>query len=214
MLARDIRINRVYNILRGKMKNYGRNVQLPNNTDPKKTYSWRYLDSFLKKVEQLSIPDDYIPDVLDVLLVHAKRHKLLNRGFAILNKVDIGELVLQRFERDEDWRLGKERRIFSSHEFLLKQQLNSNKNMIEVLSHKRASNAYMNMTCWYEQGFLSIEYVAISKTCKKVLCTMKLNERAIYPGTMSIMKQKLLILSDQRLSEKLQTLMNSDLTTE
>lgn len=214
MLARDIRINRVYNILRGKMKGYGRNVQLPTNTDPKKTYSWRYLDTFLKKVEQLNIHDDYIPDILDVLLIHAKRNKLLNRGFAILNKIDISELVLQRFERDEDWRLGKKRRIFSSHEFLLKQQRDSNKNMIELLSHKRTPDAYMNMTCWYEQGFLGIEYIVISKACRKVLSTMKPNERAIYPGTIDTMKQKFLILSDQQLSGKLQTLLHSDMTTE
>lgn len=211
IMEKDTRINRVYNILRGKMKGYGRNVSLPINTDPKKTYSWRYLSNFVDRLDKESIPDEYIPDVIDAILRHAKRNKLLGRGFAVLNKIDIMPLVVNKLHNDEKVKKIKEENILQTSRFLLEKRQNTSKSLLELLTERRHCDAYTNMTCWYDQGLLKVEYIALSRACRKAMIQMKPNERTIFPGTLELMKLRLLLLSDKELARIAQNELKNDL---
>jgi hypothetical protein len=157
------------------------------------------------------ITDEYVPAVVDALLLYAKRHKLLDRGFAVLNKVDISSLLEKRLTVEENVRKIREERIFSSHDFLLKKHRDSSRSLLELLMTRKHRDAYTNMTCWFDQGFLRLEYISISKTCRKALCQMKINERTLFPGTVDLMKMRLLILSNKDLVQKITETLKTDL---
>jgi hypothetical protein len=148
---------------------------------------------------------------VDALLLYAKRHKLLDRGFAVLNKVDIASLLEKRLTKDEDIKRIREESILSSHDFLLKKHRDSSRSLLELLITRKHRDAYTNMTCWFEQGFLRLEYIAISKTCRRALCQMKINERILFPGTVDLMKMRLSILSEKDLTQKLTDTLKTDL---
>ena len=211
MMNDDNKIHETYKILQRKYKELGLGISLPENTDPRKTYGWRYLVNFVRRMEQLEISEHYYPIVINAILEHAKRRGLLNRGFAVLNKLDIVDLVIRNLEKDISKSRQQLERVLASHNFIQKQQ--NQHNISDILSIKGSKNAYTNMTKWYEQGYLAPEYIALSKNCRRVLSTINTGERTIFPETIKLMKMRLQILSDNETTDQLKTALNDDLFT-
>lgn len=202
---RDTRILNVYQIFRRVISKYGKNFSLPEHTDPKKTYSWRYLSHFVDKLDALDIDDRYVSVVIEAILQHAKTKGLLNRGVAVLLKQDILELCLKKLEKDQQVDNNRLMTIKKSHDFLLK-QLRQEGDPIRILSSKRNQGAYANMTCWFEQGLLSVEYIAVSKQCRRTFRYLQPSELELYPEPRELLKLKLKILSMDTASELKQVL--------
>ena len=91
---------RVFKIFRKQMKRYGKFVSFPKNTDPTKTYSWRYLTKFIDDFDTIGLDDGELPSVIEAVVQDAKKRGLLRCGISILNKVDLLAVCHNKFERD------------------------------------------------------------------------------------------------------------------
>ena len=185
----DDEVYETYHILRNEMKKYGRSVALPEKTDHKKTYSWRYLYNFTHKMKIMNIDDKYVPMVIEALLTHAKGHKLLDRGFEILSKVDIIELIIKKLEKECQADTSILYTINSTKKFL-----ENHDDLVTTLKSRRCAKAYTNMTCWFQQGFISLNYITLSRACRKVMAIMDESERSLYPNALMLMKKRLQLL--------------------
>lgn len=205
---KDQKIINVYNILRNKIHKYGKNISLPKNTDPQKTYGWRYLSGFVDRMEELELNDDCIPTVIDALLIHAKNHRLLNRGFAVLNKLDILDLIIKNIEKENKSDKSIINTVMNSFQFV-KSKVEID--IISTLLNRRRPDLYANMTLWMQQNHININYVAISKSCRKALGMIKGSERELYPPIIKLMKIRIAILSNKENLELLKNVLGNDL---
>jgi hypothetical protein len=194
------------------MHKYGKIVNLPEKTDPKKTYSWRYLSNFVDRMNELHVDSKHMSVVLEAILIHAKERNLLSRGFAVLSKVDIIQLVVKKLEKDCQSEHNKVENIKRNHEFLLKQM--NGYSLFDILASRRRLNSYTNMTCWYEQGSISLDYIIASRTCRKVIGMLKQSEQSRYPNVMSLMKMRYKLLANERVVRELIQILGDDLFTD
>jgi len=212
MISTEIdRIHYIYQILHRLMPKYGRNFSLPQNTDPQKTYAWRYLTCFAKKLDEYEIDDDHLSLIIEEMLRYAKTRGLLKRGIAILIKQDILMLCIKKLEREEKITEAKTNAIKRSHLFLMDQTKYINDPRY-ILSFRRNYNSYVNMTCWFEQGLLSPEYIAISKACKETLSRLESSESELFPSPKELLKLKFKVLSGD--TTELKNILGDDLLEE
>lgn len=220
MLAIDNRKQRIinlYRIFKNEMRKYGRSVSFPKNTDPTKTYSWRYLNNFLNNYDKLlQLEDDEFPIVVEEIVAHAKQRKWLNCGLSILNKVDIVKVCCDRFQRDIN---DEEQLIISikkAHAFLKRKLKGQDIKLFDLLSYRQSRRAYCNMTSWYNAGYLTIGYIAISKTCKNVIRSLDKNndELNLYPTARQFMSIRFRLISKKNILQQLRQILGKDLFEE
>ena len=188
---------------------YGRSIELSSNTDVTKTYGWRYLQAFVNNIQKLEVVDN-IPFIVDTLVEHAHKHKLLHRGFAILSKVNLIELIINASQKDIN---NKQERLYDierAMKFLSSQSSQSNIKLDDVLNRRMRIGTYTNLTKWFEQGHINKEYIALSKACVNVMQKMDFMERRVLPSPIELLKIKHKLLADKEFVDKIVTLMGDD----
>jgi len=173
----------VYQSLKNSLVKYNRSVSLPMN-NCNKTYSWRYINNFIDKMDELGINSDNYNNVIEALTRHARKRNLLSRGFSILSNKSLIEIVIKQLENEETANIIIKREIRKSHEFII----NNCSNKLEFLLTRKSQKAYTNMTLLYEKKFISEYYICASKVCLRILKTMSESERARYPSSVKLLQ--------------------------
>ena len=186
---------------------YGRSVDLPSNTDVTKTYGWRYIQSFVNNINKLEVVDN-IPFIINALVEHAYKQKLLHRGFAILNKVNLLEFVVNAAQKDVSNKRGRLEDFKRAMNFLRDQS--GDTKLDDVLNRRVRMGSYTNLTKWFEQGHINKEYIALSKACINVMQKMDRVERQVLPLPIELLKIKHKLLADKEFVDKIVTLMGDD----
>lgn len=214
--SRDERIVEAYRIFKQCMQKHGKTIAFPKSTDPRKTYSWRYLDHFVGRVDALGLGDSSLTMLIQAVVLHAKDRDLLHRGIAILDHRDILNAARVKLEREVEGEKQVLRGIVRSYEFLQK-QLSSERTPISVytLLTKRATRlAYANITRWFKADDITAGFVAVSKTCRKALGTLPQHELLLFPKSTSLLKMRLLLTYNQSILPQLREILSNDLFEE
>jgi hypothetical protein len=90
----------------------------------------------------------------------------------------------------------------------LKQNIN---NLEEVLLKKQNRNSYANIVKWLKSGDLSINYVSLSKSCRKAINKLDKIDREMLPDDFKLLKMRINILSDKELRNEVIDIMGSDI---
>jgi len=182
------RIIKAYKILQSIMGQYGKKISFPNNTDPRKTYSWRYLSKFIDRYDQLELGDQVMTDVLGAMVTEAHNKKYIGCGVSLLNKVDIITVYHKTLETEIDIMKKQLANIKKSFDFLDQKEKELKQDKCTLLANRPHKKSYTFLTRWYDSGFLSIEYIMVSKSCRQVLKNLGKDERLIFPKFGDLMK--------------------------
>jgi hypothetical protein len=117
--SREERLFQIFEIFKKQLRKFGRNVSLPKNTDPRKTYSWRYLENFLTRYEASELGDEILECAIAAIVSHAAKFGRLNRGIAILDQKDIIKIAKEKLEREVEREQTEITRIRDSHNFVI-----------------------------------------------------------------------------------------------
>ena len=55
VVEQDNRVLATYAIFKRTMRKYNKQVSFPKNTDPRKTYTWRYIANFIQNVDAMEL---------------------------------------------------------------------------------------------------------------------------------------------------------------
>lgn len=190
MQTPDERIRLFFKYLQKAFKNANIRIKFPKDTDPTKTYTWRYLKHFAEKVDEWGVSDETAYKLIDAITDYSKKHKLLNRGVSILASdkiLEIGYEAIKGQVQMEDniyHKLGLDRKIIES--------INGSK--VTMLLKREPEKALPNIVKWYTQGKLSTLYIALSKSCGAAMASLNSFERSFLPpiGELLDIKQKCL----------------------
>ena len=204
-----------YRTFKRIMKRYGKVVSFPKNTDPSKTYYWRYLRNFIDRCEKLDLDDDILSNVIEAMIIEAKRRKILHCGMSILTKIEPMGACQRKLERDiqdQTQALGNLERTY----FFLQRQLTESKynDLFDLLINKSNKKARPNIICWYDSNQISLGYLAVSRVCKKVLHALDGEQLDIFPNSKEMLRIRLQLLDRQPGVEKLRKLLGGDLFEE
>ena len=158
----------------------------PKNTDPKKTYMWRYLNYFINKVDEWEISDSTSYKLIDAIIAQSKRNNQLHKkGLAILSSDKILETGYKainaelKLEGDTLDRLREDHIMLSAYS-----------DKVHILMERPSTGALPNIVQWYIQGRLSRLYLATSKSCSTAMNRLSEFELTMLPNNKELLLLK------------------------
>lgn len=153
---------------------------MPANTDPHKTYQWRYITAISSKFDEWGFDDQTAQKFIDFAVRYAKRLNILRKGLAVLHQnnmldkcykmlqdeVDGDHHIIESLKRSRDW---------------IDRQANGTP-LLDVLLSRPNEDAFCNLTMWYRSNRITDLYLALSKSCCQALATLDEIERSVFPS--------------------------------
>ncbi len=177
----------------------GRRISFPSNTDPTKTYQYRSVKKFAERVAEWNISDGAVKFLIEEVIKYSKEQRLLSRGVAVLNKADLLEECYGRMQNYMEQFSQLLTEIAANHAFFQENKHNA-------LTSRRGG--YPNFVLWYQSGKLSEEYLALSKTCLRLIGRERSTQ---LPGLVDLMLVRTRLLENSTLKHHLRDILGEDL---
>jgi len=159
---------------------YGHRLALPANTDPCKTYQWRYVTAISGKFDEWGFDDQTAQKFINLAVEYAKKINMLWKGLAVLhqnnmldkcyemlqNEIDTNNHIIEGLKRSKDW---------------VDRQTNKTSS-IDILLSRPNEDAFCNLTMWYRSNKITDLYLALSKKCCQALTMLDKVERSVFPS--------------------------------
>lgn len=156
----------------------------PKDTDPRRTYKWRCLETFLAKMDeyQLDLPTAY--RVIDAMVDHAHLHNLLRqRGLSILSSASLIEIGHKSITREHQDQSGIIEVIKKDIDFIKQYP-----DRLTALLRREVSSGGPNILKWHMRGELSSGFLAISKACQLAMHQLTPLERSMLPSRLRLLE--------------------------
>jgi len=180
----------------------GRNI-IPKNTDPKRTYQYRYAAKFMKNMEGVSW--ETIKKIVYYAVEYASENRkksVWTRGLWILTKSNIIVIAYEKSKEEDRQRQLYLDKVIKSKKFAEEHNYEFSKTKTE--------GGFPNIVTWYDSGEISLTYLAMSESCKKALTTIDETDRRMIPDQKEIIRRRIRCLMDKDYREKLKNTLGSD----
>jgi len=144
----------------------GFRLAFPSNTDPTKTYQWRYVRSITIKFIEWEFDDETAKQFIDIAVRHCKESGTLRKGLASLHQSNLLKICYDKLEAKSNSNKQNTNSIEHVHKWLVKQ---SGDNLLKTLLYRRDPDEFCNLTKWIQATRISRLYLTLSKTCSKAL---------------------------------------------
>lgn len=197
----------VYEIFSKQMLLCKRPVPFPKNTDPTKTYLYKDLNKFCESVvDELKLDKWDTRQIIQIIVRHAKKRRLLIRGSKILLIKDILDVCKKELELVNNSKNDCLESIKAAKVYLDSNKLNSSR----ALSSSNSMGGLSNLFQLVNSGVIPIQYLALSKNAIKAYNLIPQSERSGLPSESKlVLLRTQLLLSDK--DKKLQEALGDDL---
>lgn len=158
-------------------KRFGTDLNFPKDTDPKKTYQWRYLNGITNKFKLWHLTEDEMIDFIDIAVEQAKITGYLHKGLSVLHQNNLLESCYERLQKAGKRQEQNERILLNNHKWLLKQA--GGKDLKNILL--KTNGSMKNIVLWYQSHNISELYIALSRLCIAAYSTLSQAELALMP---------------------------------
>lgn len=146
---------------------HGIKLQFPANTDPVKTYQWRYARAIALKFDEWDFDEETARQFIDVAVAHAKEIGLLRKGLASLHQTNVLNICYDKLQRQSD----SNRHAIDSLRYIhdwLSQRIGRD-HAVEVLLRRTDVGQFCNMVKWVRASRISPLYLSLSRSCGRAL---------------------------------------------
>lgn len=205
------RILNVWNWCSDAYLRNGQKLSLPANTDPTRTYQWRYARTIAEKFAEWEFDDNTCRKFIDLAVKYAKQKGVLRKGLAVLHQSNMLNICHEML-RDE---LHNSKRSQDSLEAMhnwFRKQIGTNR-PIEVLLERPRDGAMCNLTQWYRARRISELYLAISRSCCKALARLEKldpDERSMLPKVAKLHMLRRNLVRDLETFKKAKQILGKD----
>jgi hypothetical protein len=84
----------------------------------------------------------------------------------------------------------------------------------EALKRKPRPYAYANIVSWYKANLINLGFIAVSKSCRRVLASLEEHERDLFPESTELLRAKIRLMHSGHILSELRTIMGNDLVKE
>lgn len=193
------------------LQHAGRRLGFPKDTDPTKTYQWRYVEALAKRLRDWQFDDELSKKFIEIAIKYAKKHSLLNKGLSIFLQKNLLEVchkqivdahaagcsVLEQLRRVSSW---------------LRDQAGAAP-LRDVLLARRGMGSYCNLVRWYQSNELPEAYLALSRSCGQAirrLATARPQERLLLPKDSRLFILNMNLTSDQDVRHQARAILHDD----
>lgn len=180
-------------------------LAFPAGTNPRKTYKWRNLESFISKIDEWQLDLRTAYRLIDAMIAHAKEHKQLrSRGLSILTSASILEIGYDSITRQDAGQDGLVQIVSNDLKFLEQYP-----DRLEALLD-RGNRGGPNILKWHMQGKISSTLLATSKSCCLAMQQLTPIERSMLPERIRLVEIQQQCLATVALKYRLKVMLGAD----
>lgn len=205
----DSKVFTVYSWFQDEMGRIGRKIKFPKCSDRTKTYQFRWTKSFVNKCyNELELDDKMVRILIADIVDYAKKKKVLDRGTQILCMGNITDVCYESLRGLADDEASLIEELRSCRAFLCEQA--NDKNTLVCRLVEASPGGFSNLLYWYNQGYLTEVFMALSKDCSRALARLPQGERQELPSKTALFRICTHTVSEDLLPQ-LKAVMGSDL---
>ena len=180
---------------------YGIKIAFPANTEPKKTYQWRYASGIVKKFREWEFEEDTAKMFIQIAVVQAKRKGILKKGLAALHQNNLLDMCYKIVIKQNKEQVSIVDSLTTMKKFY--DTKIGSKEPLEVLLHRASPRALTNITQWYQSNLISDLFIALSKNCCRAVVKLdKTIDTQLLPEQTSLYMLRQDFISDEGNSQK------------
>lgn len=173
---------KIINFYKKSLISNNRNVD--NMNFDKKSYLYRYIDKFSKKISSFNLSDDDLRELVQAIVSSAKELDMLHFGGTIFNNESIVDRAFSRINNYNEINKQFEIELTKSKEFLENNNIETHIDLIKKIN----KHGYPKIIYYINNNNLNLTYVAISSMCLKSLNVISIDERNEAPSNFELLK--------------------------
>lgn len=180
-ISTDERILSIWEWCRDAFSQYGIKLSFPLNTDPSKTYQWRFAKSIANKFDAWNFDEETSKKFIHIAVAHAKSKNILKKGLAALHQNNMLEYCYKVLT-SQQLEFNSQIETISRMKLWIDSKIGDNDPM-KVLLNRQDKRSLPNIIIWYQSSQLSDVYIALSKSCSKALNKITdMSEKRLLPS--------------------------------
>lgn len=198
-----------------------RKLSMPQDTDPTKTYQWRYMEALARRLQDLELNEQQSRTFIEIAVLYARSHNLLKKGLTIFmqaNLLDVCYEELRSRETTQQSTVG----IITNTSAWLRQELENYrrksptraaKTLIDMLLHCETPGGYANIVRWHQAGNLPEHYIVLSRSCGLAISTLakaKSPDRTLLPKDSRLFMLRTKLLNDSSVRLQVRNILGDD----
>lgn len=196
-----------------------RKVQLPKDTDPTKTYQWRYMEALTRKFQEWDFGETQRKSFIEIAVQYAARNKLTNKGLSIFMQSNLLDICLEETRKRDGGKRDIVGVITRTHAWLMvelenyrqKSKSRADKSLVDMLLHSETMGGYSNLVRWFQDGHLPEQYLVLSRACG--ICIGRLAgsvDRSLLPKDSKLFMLRMALLNDNAIKFSVRNILNDD----
>lgn len=202
----DSRVLTVFKTFQREMKKYGKSINLPKNTPVEKTYQFRAISKFLKKVDAWGLDSGTMTVLIQSVVEYGKKNRLLKKGTMLLNMDNILDICYSKLDTE-----------VSTINDIIDNVKRANQVIgpipTEDLLKPIRIGGYSKLYCLVDKGDVDSVYLALSVKSFRALQKVNSLEREKLPSNIELFRIRNKILRDQTVASEIKKILQEDLNT-
>jgi len=189
---------------------HGIRLKLPTNTNPTKTYQWRYLKSIAAKFKEWQFDESTSKQFIQIALKHCNNSGVLRKGLAALHQKNLLQICYEELKNRSNSIDQSLNSIKHIHKWLYNKKQD---NLINTLLYRKYEDEFCNLTKWYNANKISKLYLSLSKPCGVALHKLgniDAIERSYLPKLTSLYLARSNFIEHLGNTDRVKTILGSD----
>jgi hypothetical protein len=150
---------------------YGIKISFPANTDPRKTYQWRYAHSISLKFNHWKFDEDTAKTFIKMAVIQAKQKGILKKGLAALHQNNLLDICYRIVTKQNMTRTNDLDALLLDKKWFDKQM--NGVLPLNILLNRSSSRSLATITQWYQSHKISDLFISLSKNCLKAVSRLQ-----------------------------------------
>lgn len=196
--------NKIHEVINLFSKITGNKSILPKNTNPQKTYQWRYATKFVDLIKEYNI--DW--KTAQLIIIYAvnyikekEKNSLKTKGLWILTRKDLIDIAYKKALEIDN----KDNKIIDN----IKNSYSFSKN--NNFEFGKSENGNLpNIIKWYDNKNICVQYIALSNSCNETIKKLDDIDRSLLPSNDELTMIRINYFLDKENLNKIKVIMPSD----
>ena len=190
---------------------HGIKLAFPKNTNPQKTYQWRYVTRLTYKIDEWGLDKQTARAFINFAVSYVKEKRLLHKGLSVFFQNNMMDICYSRMQQHSANACNRIERFRTAHKFI--ETRCGNRSEVAVLLSRESFDKMRNVVRWYKSGDIPITYLATSVACTEALTRLVVvapDERSLLPSESELYCAAIDFSRDEDLRSQARTILGKD----
>jgi len=159
---------------------HGRRLKFPADTDPKKTYQWRYVAAVARKFIDWEFDEATAKRFIEIAIDRAQAAGVGQKGLAALHQGNLLQAAYKRLKEESSANDSRLASLAIVRRFL-SGLTTDNVALVQRLLVKRDADALPNLVLWVQSNRITPLYLSLSRACNVAMKRLNQDERLLLP---------------------------------